>query len=108
MPLGHEAAAKVRHHTAEAGGSDDQELEEYLANRDLSYDRSSGGQRLRQSGFAAASLMALGLVPLEAVHHARLGYAEREPILHVLLQRDVELREPASSAFPLRPPCDRT
>ncbi len=30
MPLSHEAAAKVRHHTTEAGGSDEQEFEEYL------------------------------------------------------------------------------
>ena len=36
--------------------------------------------------------MALGLVPLEAVHHPGLGYAEREPVLHFLLQGDVELR----------------
>jgi hypothetical protein len=36
--------------------------------------------------------MALGLVPPEAVNHARLGYAEREPILYVLLQRYIELR----------------
>jgi hypothetical protein len=32
MPLGYEAAAKIWHYTAEAGGSDDQELEEDLAN----------------------------------------------------------------------------
>jgi hypothetical protein len=31
MPLGYETAAKIWNHTAEAGGSDDQELEEYLA-----------------------------------------------------------------------------
>ena len=38
------------------------------------------------------SLMALGLVPLQAVYHARLGHAEREPVLNFLLQIDVELR----------------
>jgi hypothetical protein len=32
MLLGYEAAAKVRHDPAEAGGSDDQELEEDLSN----------------------------------------------------------------------------
>jgi hypothetical protein len=32
MPLGYEAAAKVWHDTAKAGGSDDQELEEYPSN----------------------------------------------------------------------------
>ena len=32
MPLGHQAAAQVRHYAAEAGGSDDQKLEEDLAN----------------------------------------------------------------------------
>ena len=42
-------------------------------------------------GFAAASLMTLGLVPLQAIDHPSLGYAQCEPILHVLLQRDVEL-----------------
>src|SRR5580692_569856 len=36
--------------------------------------------------------MALRLVAFEAVHHARLGYAEREPVLHVLLKGDIELR----------------
>jgi hypothetical protein len=36
--------------------------------------------------------MALGLIPLETVNHARLGYAKREPILYVLLQRYIELR----------------
>jgi hypothetical protein len=35
--------------------------------------------------------MALRLVPPEAVNQARLGYAEREPILYVLLQRYIEL-----------------
>ena len=35
--------------------------------------------------------MALGLVPLEAINHASLGNAEREPILYIPLQRDVEL-----------------
>src|SRR5271157_3996819 len=39
-----------------------------------------------------ASLMALGFVPPEPVHHPRLGNAQRQPILHVQLQRDVELR----------------
>src|SRR5271168_496079 len=43
------------------------------------------------SALAAASLMTLGLVPLEPVNHSRLGHAEREPGLHVILQRDVKL-----------------
>src|SRR5271165_1544045 len=47
--------------------------------------------RASTGGVRAASLMALGLVPLEAINHAGLGYAEREPILYVPLQRDVEL-----------------
>src|SRR5262249_49349128 len=42
-------------------------------------------------GFAATSLMTLGLVPLQAIDHPSLGYAQCEPILHVLLERDVEL-----------------
>src|SRR5271166_5172394 len=43
-------------------------------------------------GFAAVLLMALGLVALQAIHHARLGYPECKPILHVPLQADIELR----------------
>ena len=35
--------------------------------------------------------MALGLVALEPVNHTGLGDAEREPILYILLQCDVEL-----------------
>src|SRR5579863_403477 len=45
-----------------------------------------------KTSFVAVSLMALGLVPLETVNHARLGHAEGEPILDVLLQGHVELR----------------
>ena len=39
-PLGHEAATQVGHHAAEAGGADDQELDEYLTDGGLSDDRS--------------------------------------------------------------------
>jgi hypothetical protein len=35
--------------------------------------------------------MALGVVSVEAVDHARLGYAERQPIPHIQLEGDVEL-----------------
>src|SRR5579863_6014549 len=44
-----------------------------------------------KTSFAAVSLMALGLVPLETVDHACFGHAERKPILNVLLQGDVEI-----------------
>src|SRR5580704_16449008 len=44
-----------------------------------------------KASFVAVSLMALGLIPLETVDHARLGHAERKPILDVLLQGYVEL-----------------
>src|SRR5208337_2025270 len=40
---------------------------------------------------AVASLMALGWVALQTVNHPRLGCAQRDPVLHVLLKRDVEL-----------------
>ena len=42
--------------------------------------------------------MALGLVPLQAVHHGGFGYAEREPVLNLVLQIDIELLPPASFA----------
>src|SRR5580658_2959568 len=45
-----------------------------------------------KTSFVAVSLMTLGLIPLETVDHARLGHAEGEPILDVLLQGHVELR----------------
>lgn len=41
--LDDEAAAKVRDDTAETGGSDDEELEEYLGKRDSIGDRRGGG-----------------------------------------------------------------
>jgi hypothetical protein len=84
MPLGYEAAAKVGHDTSEAGGTDDQEREEDLACRDFR-DRWNDAPNGLESGFVTASLMALGVVPLETVDHARLGHAKRKPILHILL-----------------------
>ncbi len=36
--------------------------------------------------------MALRLVAVQAVDHRGLGYAQGEPILHFLLQVDIELR----------------
>ena len=36
--------------------------------------------------------MALRLISPQAVDHAGLGHAERKPILHRLLQSDIELR----------------
>src|SRR5580700_7816740 len=44
-----------------------------------------------RASFVPVSLMALGCVPLEAVHHARLRCAQRNPILHILLKRNEEL-----------------
>src|SRR5450755_3490055 len=41
-------------------------------------------------GFASASLMALGLVAIEAVHHAGLGDAQRQPVRYIVLQGNVE------------------
>src|SRR5450755_738366 len=42
------------------------------------------------AGFAPASLMALGLVAVEAVHHAGLGDAQRQPVRYIVLQSYVE------------------
>src|SRR5271157_2485073 len=47
------------------------------------------GERLGHP--AAASLMALGCVTFQTVNHPCLGRAQRDPVLHVLLKRDVEL-----------------
>src|ERR1035441_7735205 len=41
-------------------------------------------------GFAAVSLMALGLVSVEAVRHAGLGDAQRQPVRDIVLQGYVE------------------
>src|ERR1017187_7327822 len=41
-------------------------------------------------GFAAVSLMALGLVSVEAVHHAGLGDAQRQPVRDIVLQGYVQ------------------
>src|ERR1035438_9050716 len=41
-------------------------------------------------GFASGSLMALGLVSVEAVHHAGLGDAQRQPVRDIVLQGYVE------------------
>src|ERR1019366_4505873 len=41
-------------------------------------------------GFASVSLMALGLVSVESVHHAGLGDAQRQPVRHIVLQGYVE------------------
>src|SRR5450631_2742140 len=43
------------------------------------------------AGTGSVSLMALGLVAVEAVHHAGLGDAQRQPVRHIILQGDVEL-----------------
>src|SRR5271165_4798058 len=48
---------------------------------------------IRQSLRTVAStlFMALGSVAVEAIDHPRFGYAQRQPVLHVPLQLDVEL-----------------
>src|SRR5271156_1318526 len=43
-------------------------------------------------GVTDTSLMALGLVPLEPIDHARFGHTERKPILYLFLQRYIKLR----------------
>src|ERR1019366_1530563 len=43
------------------------------------------------AGTAAVSFMALGCVAFQPVNHSCLGCAQRNPLLHVLLQRDEEL-----------------
>src|SRR5258706_8931787 len=48
-------------------------------------------EALWTSALAAASLMTLGLVPLQAVNHSSLSHAEGEPRLHVSLESDVKL-----------------
>src|SRR5580658_2746758 len=40
-----------------------------------------------RTSFVSVSLMALRCIPLEAVHHARLRRTQRNPVLHLLLQR---------------------
>src|SRR5579883_3537003 len=52
-------------------------------------------RKIRPSGTGAAlppSFMALRRVAVQPVDHRRLGDAERQPILHLLLQRDIEPR----------------
>src|SRR5271166_2437189 len=44
------------------------------------------------AGFPPGSLMALRLISVEAVHHCCLRNAQCQPVLHVLLQGNVELR----------------
>src|SRR6516162_6466811 len=44
-----------------------------------------------RAGLTTASLMALGCIAFEAVHHPRLGNTQRQPVFHFLLQADVEL-----------------
>src|ERR1700757_2676804 len=42
-------------------------------------------------GLRAASLMALRHVSVESVNHGCLSHAERQPIFHIALERDIEL-----------------
>src|SRR5580700_6363946 len=44
-----------------------------------------------RTSFESVSLMALRCIPLEAVHHAGLRCTQRNPVLHILLQRNEEL-----------------